>query len=63
MKNSFKRTANSVMMKLFGHTPYPSPTREKLEFERKEFPVRHLSCNEFNALAFYIHNLNRNFFR
>jgi len=46
------------MLRLFGHIPYPQP-KEPLEFQRKDFPVKQYSCEEFNALAFYIHNLNR----
>ena len=61
MKKKVKALVNKIMIRLFGHRPFPPQRGEGLKFVKIEFPVRNLSCREFNEISRNIYNLSLNY--
>lgn len=51
MKSSIKKVLNKIMLRIFGHTPFPQ-RRSELRFTPIEIPQRNYSPCEFNRWAF-----------
>lgn len=54
MKSRIKKALNKMMLRLFGHTPYPKE-REQLRFIKLDVPQRKCSSHEFNAWTLHIY--------